>query len=125
MLEQQFYLNGPITENIILLELKSHINLPDDYISFLTFHNGGEGFVQEQYLILWKAEELIEFNHDYEVREYVDNLFLIGSNGGGEAIGYDLDTMDIVMIPFIGMDRKYIKVIARSIEELLNGKWTI
>ncbi|NEN76602.1 hypothetical protein F9B74_09825 [Pelistega sp. NLN82] len=125
MIKHKLFLNKPIKNNIGLLELKSNFNLPDDYFSFLSSHNGAEGFVQEQYLILWKAEELLEFNNAYEVREYVDNLFLIGSNGGGEGIGYDLETMDIVMIPFIGMNRKYIKVIAKSIEELLSGKWKI
>ena len=32
--------------------------LPDDYKSFLLRHNGGEGFIGEEYFILWRAEEL-------------------------------------------------------------------
>jgi hypothetical protein len=81
--------------------------LPLDYIGFLKEMNGGEGFVgANAYLILWRAEELVEFNKAYQVEEYAPGLFIFGSDGGGEAFAFDLrsDTRSIVSIPFVGMD---------------------
>ena len=42
-------------------------NLPPDYVRFLRSNNGGEGFVGDEYLIFWKAEELGRLNRGYEV----------------------------------------------------------
>ncbi|TCP92050.1 SUKH superfamily protein [Cricetibacter osteomyelitidis] len=95
--------------------------LPTDYLDFLQKINGGEGFIDDEYIILWKAEELILFNNKYEVAEYTDDIFLIGSNGGGEAIAYDLKTMNIVFIPFIGMSRKYLIFKSKNFLEFING----
>ena len=63
-------------------------SLPSDYVQFLRERDGGEGFVgTNNYLILWKAEELSDFNREYEVR-YAHQVFSsFGSNGGGEGYG--------------------------------------
>ena len=48
-----FSLGKESTKNdLIELEIYS---LPDDYLSMFAELNGGEGFVGEEYLILWKA----------------------------------------------------------------------
>jgi hypothetical protein len=80
-------------------------SLPEEYRMFLNNRNGGEGFLGTQYLILWKAEEIVQFNKAYQVEEYAPGLLLFGSNGGGEAFAFDLreKKMTIVMVPFIGM----------------------
>jgi hypothetical protein len=79
--------------------------LPDEYLTFLRRRNGGEGFVGDNYLILWRAEELLELNEGYGATEYAPDLFLFGSNGGGEAFAFDKreQPLPIVMVPFIGM----------------------
>lgn len=89
-------------------------SLPPDYLDFLRQHNGGEGLVGEQYLVLFGSEELAEFNQEYEVQEYAPGIFLFGSNGGGEAFGFDLRSsgMPVVRIPFVGMDRRHANVVA-------------
>ncbi|PID44177.1 MAG: cell wall assembly protein [Proteobacteria bacterium] len=95
--------------------------LPDDYLSVLSESNGGEGFVGEEYFILWKAEELISFNKEYEVEKYAPGIFLFGSNGGGEGFGFDTRTKPykVVEIPFIGMDLQYATPVADSFTHLL------
>ena len=95
-------------------------SLPNDYLQFLGRHNGGEGFVGEHYLVLWKAEELIEFNRDYQVDEYAPGVFLFGSNGAGEGCGFDMLTSGspVVVIPFIGMERGAAITIARTFTDL-------
>lgn len=118
-----FYFNAAALDSDIenLLENLS-FKLPDDYISFLKKSNGGEGFIDDEYIILWKAEELILFNKEYQVSEYVDDVFFIGSNGGGEAIAYDLTNMSINYIPFIGMNRKYLAFKSENFKDFINGK---
>ncbi len=64
--------------------------LPDEYRAFLTDVGPGEGFVGEQYLIVWGANDLKQFNEDYEVKAYAPGLLLFASNGGGEGFAFDL-----------------------------------
>ncbi|HEY4093795.1 MAG TPA: SMI1/KNR4 family protein [Luteibacter sp.] len=73
-----------------LLNERSLAKLPDDYRRFMMAKNGGEGFVGESHLILWSVEELASNNREYEIQDYAAGLFLFGSNGGGEAFGFDM-----------------------------------
>ena len=83
------------------------MKFPEDYVTFLRFANGGEGFLGDnQPLILWPVEELALRNDGYHVRDYAPGLLIFGSNGGGDAYGFDTRSPDwpIVELPFIGMD---------------------
>jgi len=108
-------------ESLQCLKTIEGVDLPDDYRTFLTEGNGGEGFIGAEYLILWKAEELEKFNLEYEVEAYAPGLFLFGSNGGGEGLGFDTrDTpYKIVQVPFIGMNLEYASHVADSFLDLL------
>jgi hypothetical protein len=64
------------------------MELPADYIEFLMWANGAEGFVGEgdmNYLALWPIETV----RLYGARDYALFVVFIGSNGAGEAYGYD------------------------------------
>jgi hypothetical protein len=95
--------------------------LPETYMSFLMDKNGGEGFVGDDYVILWRADEIERFNREYEVSIYAPTLLLFGSNGGGEAYAFDTreGSWSVVRVPFIGMDLKYAVPLARSFTEFL------
>jgi hypothetical protein len=95
--------------------------LPHEYTQFLRKHNGGEGFVGDNYLVLWRAEELGTFNREYEVKHHAPGLLLFGSNGGGEGYGFDTRVADmpIVRVPFIGMDLQNATPMAADLDELL------
>lgn len=114
-------LNGP-AEIPAVDGLSTHVGvaLPESYIEFLKTHDGGEGFIGDSYIIFWKAEELVEFNREYEVETYAPGIFLFASNGGGEGYGFDtLDAaMPIVRIPFIGMNRQYAISVASDLPDL-------
>jgi hypothetical protein len=101
---------------ILELERESRLALPAEYLDFLRRSNGGEGFVGDAYVILWRAEEIVEWNSRYEVAKYAQGLFLFGSDGGGEAFAFDTrsESWPIVMVPFIGMELKVALPIARS-----------
>ena len=98
------------------------VALPSDYLDFLRQHNGGEGFVGDNYIIFWKAEELADFNREYEVEKYAPGIFLFGSSGGGEGYGFDTQSaaMPIVCVPFIGMERCYAEPVAKDFADLFD-----
>jgi hypothetical protein len=82
------------------------VRLPREYVEFLKLSNGGEGFLGKGYAILWRTEDLFSLNKAYEVSEYVPGLIIFGSNGGGEAYGFDTRSSQwqIVEVPFVGME---------------------
>ncbi|ESW94996.1 cell wall assembly protein [Mesorhizobium sp. LSJC268A00] len=96
------------------------MTLPKDYADFVREHNGGEGFIGDSYIIFFKAEELVDFNREYEVEKYAPGILLFASNGGGEAYGFDTHDveMPIVRIPFIFMERQSAETIARDLAGL-------
>jgi len=112
---------GASPKNLQYLNTIEGVDLPNDYRSFLEEANGGEGFIGAEYLILWKAEELEQFNREYEVETYAPGLFLFGSNGGGEGFGFDTRSTPykVVQVPFIGMELKYASHVADSFLDLL------
>ena len=80
-----------------------NLKLPTDYKEFLQFTNGLEGETTDSYLVLWSAEELVELNQAYHVKEFVSKIILIGSDGAEDAFAFDITNMTIVKLPFIGM----------------------
>jgi len=114
--------DGAAADVIAEAETALQWSLPTDYKEFLEKINGGEGFVGENYLILWAAEELAQFNNEYEVQDYAPGLVLFGSDGGGEGYAFDARTTasSIVQIPFIGMDLVYARPMAGSFSEFVS-----
>ncbi|MDB5407355.1 MAG: hypothetical protein JWL84_2267 [Rhodospirillales bacterium] len=94
--------------------------LPPEYVQFLRDHDGFEGFAGEIYIVLWKAEDLIHLNHAYGLAQYVPGIFLIGSNGGGEAYAFDSHdaSMPVLRIPFICIDRGEAELVSTSSTDL-------
>src|SRR4051794_18456447 len=94
------------------------VALPSDYLDFLRQHNGGEGFIGDNYIIFWKAEELADFNREYEVEKYAPGILLFGSDGGGYGFDTQSAATPIVRVPFIGMERRYATPVAEDFPDL-------
>jgi len=94
------------TEAIRDAEAQLGVSLPSEYTLFLETMNGGEGFLGDNYLILWSVDELARCNAEMEVSRYAPGLLLFGTDGGGETFGFDSRSPDfrIVMMPAIGME---------------------
>ena len=91
-------------------------------MEFLRKSNGAEGFLGQNYLQLWKAEELKECNDGYEVQRFAPALLLIGSDGGGEAYGFDVrgNPWKVVQVPFTDLgDPRYTADQGRNFTEFL------
>jgi hypothetical protein len=90
---------------ISIARCQAHLRfpLPADYVHLLQQMNGGEGFIGTQYLMLWRVEDLVQANKECRVEEVAPELFLFGSDGGGEAFAFDNRSAPppIVAVPFV------------------------
>jgi hypothetical protein len=95
--------------------------LPAGYKSFLLRRDGGEGFIGNHYLILWRASELLKFNERYEVDTYAPGFLMFGSTGGGDGFAFDTRTSPyrVLQVPFVGMSLDDGFHVADSFNELL------
>ena len=97
------------------------LKLPAEYVQFLKLTDGGEGFIGGQYAILLAVEELHSTNQDCEFMKYMPGFLGFGSNGGGEAYGFD--TRDplrpVVQVPFIGAAWKDASPLGESFNSFL------
>jgi hypothetical protein len=119
--DQAFQPNAPAsTQAVTSLRTGLAKSLPESYFAFLARANGGEGFIGERYVQLWRAEELAEMNRAYKTTEFFPNLFFIGSDGGGEAFAFDLSRTDATVfeVPFVGLPTDA-RLIANSFDSFL------
>jgi hypothetical protein len=111
------------SDEIGAFEHEAAITLPSEYREFLRFTDGGEGFIgPNSYAMLWKINDLLQFNKEYAVAEYAPGLLLFGSNGGGEAFAFDLRAEGrnpVVSVPFIGMDLRDALPLAETFDGFL------
>jgi hypothetical protein len=116
--------NPPLDDRSIEMIQKSMgIRMPDDYLEYITFANGGEGWIgSNSYTILWKFDDLVQKNEAYQAKEYVPDLFLFGSDGGGEAYAFDRRSLpwNVVSVPFVGMNQTSCINFAPSFKEFIN-----
>lgn len=83
---------GASADALAALKSLAPVDLPKGYYSLLTFTNGGEGplVVQPLWFQLYSAEEAVQIERDGTFREFFKGFFVIGGNGGGEAVAFDL-----------------------------------
>jgi|SRR5215469_1649697 len=116
---------SPASEHALRhLVLESPIDLPDAYLHFLRYSNGGEGSLGRVpgWAAFWPAEAVLDLNREYKVSSTIPGLYGFGSNGAGELLVFDLRAAPawrIAMIPFIPMTLDHLVEIAGSFEELL------
>lgn len=100
----------------------SAISFPEDYLAFLQETNGAEGMLGSSYVVFWRTEDLLEYQQGGAIAQFFPGIFLIGSDGGGEAFGIDLrgPVPAYIRIPFITIDDRDLIVCAHSLEEFLH-----
>ena len=83
---KNFDFNEPPTQMITTV---NGMELPDDYLEFMSEHNGGEGPIGEiGYGCFFMLEELEKINDDYDVQEAWPGHIVIGSDMGGMLWAY-------------------------------------
>ena len=113
----------PITQaQVDSIEKLIGFKLPDDYLFFLKNYNGDADFIGNEFVILWDADKLLQSNIKSEILEYLPSTLAIGGNGGGEFIGIEkteLDKINIVLSPFIGLEKINHIIIGDSFTDFL------
>jgi hypothetical protein len=107
------------------VERRLNIMFPDDFRRFYRTTDGGEGFINETYVVIWRLEELAGFNEQHSVAEYAPSLFLFGSDGAGEGFAFDVRSspFSVVSVPFIGMSLKEAVPMGASFVNFLEKFW--
>jgi len=113
---------GLSDNDVLNIEKAIGIIFPSDYKEFLKTANGCEGmFNGKNYAILWSGGDLLRYNKEYQVDEFLEGMLLIGSDGGGEAFAFDkVNEMAIVHVPFVGMERALAVKISDSFSGFLD-----
>ena len=124
-LNQGFPASAAAVEEV---ERQLGVKLPLEYVEFLKRTNGGEGTIGKgAYVILWSVGELASMNQAYEVQKYVPGLLIFGSDGGGEAFGFDTRSPQwpIVQMPFVGMAWDLTRPMGATFNEFLGRLYEI
>ena len=69
--------SNPPCDQQIMLSVGKLFPLPDDYKEFMLWSNGGEGNIGSQYLSLWKIEDLMQLNKEYQIQKYLSKKSLV------------------------------------------------
>jgi hypothetical protein len=99
---------NPAASDTALDELRRRIPaVPDEYLSILAHSNGAEGSIgQTNYLVLWPAELIVEYNNGYGVDKFAPGLLLFGTDGGNAGYGFDCraEPFMVVEVSLAGLD---------------------
>ena len=106
--------------DIVIVEEQLHIVFPEDYLEFLKWSNGGEGYIEKNYVSLWKVEDLEVLNREYQIQTYLSKGYLgIGTDGGGICYGFCLEKEFAIFKCSLGdLDINEITIVANSIKDL-------
>ena len=110
-------------DDISIVEERLHIVFPEDYLEFLKWSNGGEGYIGKNYVSLWKVEDLEVLNREYQIQTYLSKGYLgIGTDGGGICYGFCLEKQfAIFKCPLGDLDINEITIVANSIKDFFGS----
>ena len=111
--------HGVDSKDITVIEERLNAAFPQDYITLLKRSNGGEGYVGQNYISLWKVEDLPALNEEYQIQKYLSEKFLgIGTDGGGICYGFCLDkNYSIFKCPLGDLDVNEVVIVAKSTKD--------
>ena len=109
--------------DIGIVEEQLHIVFPEDYLEFLKWSNGGEGYIGKNYVSLWKVEDLEVLNREYQIQTYLSKGDLgNGTDGGGICYGFCLEKQfAIFKCPLGDLDINEITIVANSIKDFFGN----
>lgn len=110
------------SKEISRIESDLGITLPSEYREFLLRDNGGEGWLGDNFIAMWSAENIVKDNIDYKSKEFVPGIVLIGSSGGGLAYGIDFSQKPpcYIEVPFMPLDRDLVEKISISFADFFD-----
>lgn len=101
----------PLPEN--LKEL-IRLELPEDLIGVYSENDGLEGFLNNNYFVLYSIEELLEINFQYSNDPVFSNYIIFGTNGNLSHFGFDKKSKEFCELDLY--DDNFRKMYAKSFE---------
>jgi hypothetical protein len=74
---------------------------PADYLEAVAEVGGREGFLGGTYLRLYRLEELMALNFEYQVPELFPEVLMFASDGCGAAFAFPIGQSSVVQVPLI------------------------
>jgi hypothetical protein len=107
--------------NDFMGEIKGFYNFPNDYLEFIKLNNCGEGYIGENYLYLWKIEDIEQLNKDYKIQIYLGkNCYGFGTDGGDSCFCFDNKNGNKIIKCGLGdLDYNGIEIIAATFFDLI------
>lgn len=109
---------GASEADVLALEKLLGVTLPDGYVSLLMETNG---FALNNGVTVYPAEDVLERNETFEVREYAPGFLAIGDDSGGLSILVDLATQEVFSVDQGSMDPDDMEHLADSIQAWVSG----
>lgn len=98
--------------------------LPADYRAIIKSSDGLEEMLPNAYLVLWPLEEVVAINDRdaYGLLGSLPGLLLIGSDGGGELLAFDMRTepASVVLVNAVSASWAETSPQAESLPDLLS-----
>lgn len=90
-------------EQLRNVEAELGVTFPADYCEFIAESGRVERDLGGSWLVLYDVDEIVPLNRGYELAEICPGLVLIGSDGGGEAVGFDFrdSPPHVVLVNFV------------------------
>jgi hypothetical protein len=113
---------GALPEEVAKVEAAFDRKLPNELREILLAANGFGGVIGDHELLIWSAEEIVDYNRANKVQEYFPALLMFGSDGGGEVytLDYRTDPPSVVLVATIGADYKSAIPIGRDFMSFLD-----
>jgi hypothetical protein len=114
--------SGAAQVDLDALRSSSPGELPQDYLSFLRWTDGAEGYVAGRgYVRLWSAQDVIRFNRAYGIRDFIPGVLLFGTDASviGYAFDWTASAVGIVDVELAALDREDVQHAAESFAELI------
>ena len=105
-------------EQLSLLEQAVGAPLPQQYRAFLRQTNGAAGAVGDGYVHLYSSDDVADAKRTVDLPE-MPGFLLVGSNGGGMAIGLSASEGEVFVVPWDSLDPEYVRPRAPSFSEFL------
>jgi hypothetical protein len=90
-------------ELLRLAEDELGVTFPPDYRDFITSSGRVDRDFGGSWLMIYDVEELVPLNHAHDHAESHPGLVFIGSDGGGEGVGFDFrrDPPSVVLVNWV------------------------
>ncbi|WP_312075217.1 SMI1/KNR4 family protein [Chryseobacterium sp.] len=105
-----------------IIEEQIEFLLPLDYKNYAIQYCENENLIGQEYVRLWSIENLLEWNLDFQIFEFLPKTIAIGDNGNGEFIGIEFIEdyrYEIILSTYIDLDPEYNIQIGHSFTDFL------